>query len=146
MYFLNLALQVSTASKCLRAQYGTVIISRDGRVVSTGYNGKPRGSCNDNECYRLGLPDNASKPNCCLHSETNALLFCNPLEVRGGTMYVSGIPCIDCMLLIMQSGIGKLVYLNASSASGHKGNFDIAFVEKYGFMDKIEIVSVERIQ
>jgi dCMP deaminase len=147
-YFIILAVNVSLASKCVRAKYGSVIVSKDGRIVSTGYNGKPRGSKNDDICYRLGLPDNAPKPNCCLHSEANALLFSDPLEREGGTIYVSGRPCTDCLLLIFQSGIKRLVYLDEDNyATGHSGNINHenlneTFIKDYGFNDKIDIVPI----
>lgn len=140
-YFMNIALDVAKGSKCIRAKYGSVIVSRDGRIISTGYNGKPRGSVNDNECYRVGLEDNASKPNCCLHSEANAILFSSPEERAGGTIYVSGRPCTDCLLLIFQSGLSKLVYLDENNATGHSGNINKTFICQYGFDDKIDVVA-----
>lgn len=138
---MGLAFHVSTASKCLRAKYGSVLVSKDGRIISTGYNGKPRGSSNDNVCYREGLEDNAPKPNCCLHSEASCIVFCSPEEREGATMYVSGIPCTDCALLIAQSGISRLVYYVGEQPSGHKGNFDLEFYTKYGM--KFELVPFE---
>src|SRR6266699_542895 len=131
-YYMDLAFQVSKGSKCFRAQYGTVIVSSRGTIVSTGYNGKPTGSCNDHVCYREGLPPNAPKENCCLHSEWNAIMFSAPVDRDGGTMYVSGVPCNDCSLLIMQSGISTLVYFDGTLVSGHRGSSDDAFWEKYG--------------
>lgn len=138
-YFMGLAFQVAKASKCVRAKYGSVLVSRDGRIISTGYNGKPRGSSNDHICYRQGLPDNAAKPNCCLHSEANCLMFSSPDERMGGTLYVSGIPCTDCTLLIAQSGVARLVYYDGPTSSGHKGNFDLSFYEQYGM--KFEVIA-----
>jgi len=137
VYFMRLALDVAKGSKCVRAQYGSVIVSRDGRIISTGYNGKPRGSSNDHICYRVGLEDNAAKPNCCLHSEANALLFSNPLDRMGGTIYVSGRPCTDCLLMIFQSGISRLVYLDEDNSTGHSGNINQSFISDYGFCDKL---------
>ena len=99
-YYLTLARSVALGSKCSRARYGTVIVHRDGHIISTGYNGKPAGSTNDHICYREGLPDNAAKPNCCLHSEANALLFAGVVQTTGATVYVSGVPCTDCILLM----------------------------------------------
>lgn len=131
-YYMALAFQVATGSKCVRAKYGTVIVSPRGTIVSTGYNGKPAGSCNDNVCYREGLPPNAPKENCCLHSEWNAIMFSNPADRDKGTMYVSGIPCNDCALLIMQSGISTLVYFDGATTSGHRGSSDDEFWNKYG--------------
>lgn len=131
-HWIKVALTIAEASKCVRAAYGTVILSADGRVVGTARNGKPRGSLNDHVCYREGLPPNAPKANCCLHSEQNAIMFSDPLERLGGTMYVSGVPCNDCALLIMQSGVHRLVYLDGPAASGHVGSSTDALWKQYG--------------
>lgn len=135
---MNIAFEVAKASKCLRAKYGSVLVSSDGRIISSGYNGKPRGSLNDSICYRSGLPDNFPRPNCCLHSEVNCIMFSNPLDRIGGTLYVSGIPCTDCALVIAQSGISRVVYYNNLEESGHKGNFDQSFADEYGMKVKFE--------
>ncbi|HMN11177.1 MAG TPA: deaminase [Bellilinea sp.] len=131
-YFMDLAFAIANASKCVRAKYGTVIVSHDGRIVSTGYNGKPRGSTNDHLCYRNNLPANSPKPKCCLHSEANALLFAGAERTQGATLYVSGVPCTDCALLIQQAGISRLVYYSGENAFGHRGNFDTEFYRAYG--------------
>ncbi len=138
-YYMHLAFAVALGSKCLRAHYGTIIV-KDGRIVATGYNGKPAGSINDHVCYREGLPDNASKPNCCIHSELNAIIHSAPEERLGATMYVSGIPCTDCSLAIMQSGIARLVFYDGPSDTGHRGNSNQEFWQKYGFDARIDIV------
>jgi len=137
-YYMRLAIQVATGSKCKRAKYGTVIVAKDGRIISTGVNGKPRGSKNDDVCYRESLADNAARPNCCLHSEMNALLFSDPIAREGSTIYVSGIPCTDCALAIAQSGVARLVYLDDAFLNKHHGNFDMDFYNKYGM--KFEVV------
>lgn len=142
-YFIGVAKQVASASKCVRAQFGTVIVSRDGRIVSTAYNGKPRGATCDNICFREGLPPNANyvggvrRPSCCLHSESNALLFSSPWEREGGTMYVTGKPCEDCSLLIQQSGVSRLVYLVVGDGT-HPGWVGEDVFKQYG--SKIEVV------
>jgi len=138
-YFMNLAIQISTGSKCVRAKYGTVLVSKDGRVVGTGFNGKPRGSCNDHICYREGLQPNSPKENCCIHSEANAIMFTNPLDREGGTAYVSGICCLDCMLLLLQSGVSRIVYLDSEESNGHKGSSTYESWEKYGC--NVEVVA-----
>ena len=141
LHYLKLAFLVAEQSKCIRAKYGAVIVSHDGRVVGTSYNGKPRDSINDDVCYREGLPDNAAKPNCCLHSEANAIMFTSPEECLGATIYVSGVPCTDCTLMIAQRNFVKLVYYNgANSYTGHMGNFDMDFYNKYGMT--FEVVAV----
>jgi dCMP deaminase len=139
-YFMDLAKKVAEGSKCVRANYGSLILSADDRIISTGYNGKPRGSCNDHICYRVNLPPNSPKENCCIHSEINALMFSHPLDRINGTMYVSGVPCTDCSLVVMQAQITRLVYLNEPDPlTGHTGNSNNEFWNKYGA--KLERVS-----
>ena len=143
-YYMDLAFQVSKGSKCVRAQYGSVIVHRDGYIVATGYNGKPAGSCNDGVCYRVGLPPNAPKENCCLHSEVNAVTFAGRERCMGGTLYVCGIPCNDCALVVMQSGIARLVYFDGATASGHRGCSNDDYWEKYGSQIERVAYSEER--
>ena len=144
-YFISLACNVALASKCVRAQYGSVLVRKDGTIASTGYNGKPRGSINDHICYREGLIANSKEaPNCCLHSEVNCIMFANPIDRIGATLYVNGKPCIDCLLVIMQSGINRVVYLDEPNPlTGHVGNSSKEFLEKYGFENKIEFVPIK---
>lgn len=119
-YYMSLAMEVAKASKCLRAQFGSVIVSADDRVVGTGYNGKPRGSTCDHVCFREGLPPNSPGRLCCGHSESHALLFSSPLDRKDGTIYVTGQPCSACSLAILQSGIKRLVYFVVQDGS-HPG-------------------------
>jgi len=48
------------------------------------------------------------------------------------------------MLMIMQSGVKKLVYYSGEQKHGHFGNSNVEFVEKYGFQDKIELVEMRK--
>lgn len=147
-YYVNLAFEIAKGSKCRRATYGSLIVAADGkRIVATGYNGKPAGCVNDNVCYREGLaPNSGVKANCCLHSEVNALMFSDPLARQGGTMYVSGRPCRDCALVIMQSGIARLVYYDGASPQGHLGDSDDEFWKQYsprGVADRVPYTHLE---
>ena len=136
--FLKMAVLLAEASKCKRAKYGSVIVSEDGKRVSIGWNGKPAGSICDDVCFREGLPPNSPKNNCCIHAETNNIINSSVDVRRNGTMYVSGIPCNDCALLIMQSEISRLVYLSDPNPWGHSGSSDDSFWAQYG--SKIERV------
>ena len=140
LQYLKLVRLIGESSKCLRARYGALIV-KNGRIIATGYNGKPHGAINDHLCYREGLEDNAPKPNCCIHAEVNALLHSSPDERKGATMYVSGIPCTDCALLIMQSGITRLI-CDQRGPQTHQGNSTLDFWREYGFDKKIEIITV----
>ncbi len=132
-YYMNLAFAIAKGSKCVRAYYGSLIVAADGRrIIATAVNGKPAHSLCDHLCFREGLPPNAAKVNCCIHSEVNCLLFSNSLDRLGGTMYVSGVPCCDCLLVIMNAGLARLVYFAGTTDSGHKGNSDDDFWQRYG--------------
>ncbi len=131
-YGMKMAFTAREGSKCCRARYGSYIVSAQGTPVATAYNGKPAGSKNDHVCYREGLPPNSKeKPNCCLHSEVNAIAFSDRRDRLGGTLYVSGVPCQDCSLVIMQSGLSRLVYYAGDSDQGHVGNSDDLFWQEY---------------
>lgn len=131
-YYMELAFTVASGSKCIRAQYGSVLVHPMGHLITTGYNGKPAGSCNDYICYREGLPANAPKDNCCLHSESNTLLFAGRERSTGATLYVTGVPCNDCALDMMQAQIARLVYWAGPTSHGHQGCVDEAYWLKYG--------------
>jgi len=137
---MRVARAVGEISNCPRARYGTVILDRAGRVVSTGRNGKPRGSTNDEVCYRKDLPRGlgmAAHP-CCLHSEQNALIFGDYSEYQGGTLIVSGQPCMACALLIMQSGVATLVVLE----DGDRPKDGLAVLSEYGA--NLEVIELSR--
>jgi dCMP deaminase len=120
-YYLNLAEQVATRSTCNISKYGCVIVKND-IVVSTGYNGSPRGTqnCSDTEiCLRdcEGL----SRYNQCrsVHSEANALLHADYKDLIGSDLYISRgesskssslkvEPCQNCKRLIMNAQISRV--------------------------------------
>ena len=133
--WLRVCLALAAQSKCVRAQYGSLILGPHGEPVAFGYNGKPRGSCNDSVCYREGLPPDAPKAKCCLHSEQNAVAFADYSKSRGGTFYVSGVPCEDCALLIMQSGVARLVCVE--DERGYPG---LETIQRYGVALEVIVV------
>lgn len=138
-HYMQIAFTVASASKCIRASYGAVIVSKDDRIIATGRNGKPRGSQNDGICYREGVPETERTSECCLHAERNAIMFSDPLARIGGTLYVTGIPCKNCALAVMQAGVSRLVYFDASHSDSGKRVSDDAFWESYG-------VPIERVR
>lgn len=125
--FMEIAESVSMRSTCLRRRYGAVIVSKDGRIVSTGYNGAPRSrdNCIDiGTCLReeLGVKPGTHYEICrAVHAEANAIINGNPLEIIGGTLYLCGTdvatnapskyitPCAMCERLILNAQIAKVV-------------------------------------
>lgn len=98
-----MAKTVSIKSHCKRLKVGSVIVDNLG-VVSTGFNGSPRGT--DNNCEE----DNVTLPTI-IHSEENAILFANK-PLTGATIYCTTSPCLRCAAKIIQVGIKKVYYLN----------------------------------
>lgn len=122
-YYINIAKAVSKRSTCLRRQYGAVIINND-EIVSTGYNGSPRGEvncCDTGICKRLDKPHNSGDYFDChsVHAEQNAIISASRKEMIGATLYLYGeedgetikncVPCPVCSRMIKNSGIVRIV-------------------------------------
>lgn len=111
MYWLSTARQISLRSKCQKRRVGAIIIDENDRVIATGYNFHPRGTSQDSVCLRKDIPSGESMDHgYCVHAEENAMIFANFDEMQGATLYVTHAPCRHCALLIIQAGIGELVY------------------------------------
>lgn len=104
-YFMGMALLVSTRSIDPSAKHGCVIVDKNKKVLSLGYNGPPKG-CLDQE---LPLTQRPHKYLLIEHAEQNALLN-RQFSVEGSTLYVTGPPCINCMRSIIQSGVSKVMH------------------------------------
>jgi dCMP deaminase len=134
--FMDLAINLSKKSHCVKAQVGAVL-TKDTRIVSIGYNGPPAGTHNcDIEWPKEGCPRD-SKGSCslALHAEQNAILYAikNSTSVQGATLYITLSPCIACARVIYTVGIKKVYYLN--SYAQYKGlaiDEGVAFLEKFG--------------
>lgn len=115
-YFLSIAQVVASRSNCVKRHVGAVI-ARDRRIVSTGYNGTPRGvrNCNEGGCPRCNaLAESGSRLDECLcsHGEENAIVQAayHGVSVRSGSLYTTFFPCLLCTKLIINAGIGEVVY------------------------------------
>ncbi len=125
-YFLEIAKVVSSRSTCLRRRYGAVIV-KDNVIVSTGYNGAPRGSMNcvdKGSCKRkeLNVPAGERYELCeAVHAEQNAVINGQPERMKGATIYIAGFeedntfaegkPCLLCRRMIQNAMIKEVVYL-----------------------------------
>lgn len=122
-YFLNIAKEVSKRSTCLRRQYGAVIVDANNNIVSTGYNGAPRGCencCDIGKCNREGHEHNDGNYGNCrsVHAEQNAIISASRAEMLGSTLYLAGFengqiiaaePCPICKRLIINAGIKEVI-------------------------------------
>lgn len=128
-YYLNIAKAVSLRSTCLRRKYGAVIV-RDDIIVSTGYNGAPRGTdncCDTGECLRkkLNIPSGERYELCrSVHAEQNAIIAASHHDTAGATLYLAGVDadsgdlidapdcCMMCKRVIINAGIAEVIFLN----------------------------------
>jgi len=107
-YFMNIAHEVACRSTCNRAQVGAVIV-KDKRILTTGYNGSPRGLAH---CTEAGcLMDNGHCVRT-LHAEQNAIIQAalHGVSTRGSDIYVTHQPCFLCAKMIINAGIVRIVY------------------------------------
>jgi dCMP deaminase len=97
-------------SKDPNTQVGACIVSPDNIIISTGYNGMPKG-CSDDE-FPWGREGAVTKYPFVVHAELNAILNANGRDLRGSRVYVALFPCNECAKAIIQSGVREVVYLS----------------------------------
>lgn len=125
-YYLDIAETVLQRSTCLRRRYGAIIVLND-EIISTGYNGAPRGrqNCVDlGTCTRekLNIPRGERYELCrSVHAEANAIISAARRDCIGATLYLTGrdantdevvpdaTPCAMCRRLIINAGIRTVV-------------------------------------
>jgi len=103
-YYMVAALWAKTRSPDESTQHGCVIIAKNGKPLSWGYNGFPKGC--DDERMPQTRPE---KYLVVLHSEENAILNCD-VPMDGATAYITGPPCVHCWSHLIQKDIAKVVY------------------------------------
>ena len=125
-YYLDIAQTVAERSTCLRKKYGAIIV-KDDSIISTGYNGAPRGrkNCSDlNFCMRekLQIPRGERYEMCrSVHSEANAIIAAPRDQMLGATLYMACVDpksgelvgdvtsCMMCKRMVINAGISKVV-------------------------------------
>lgn len=116
-YFLNMAEAVSLRSSDPHTKHGCVLVDKNNRVVSTGYNGPIKGLHHD--LVELSRPH---KYKWFIHAEDNAVLFAK-CDLEGCSAYITGHPCGDCFRRLVQAGIRKIVYGPRQSACIDEAQF-----------------------
>ena len=113
---MDIAIAVARRGNCSRRQVAAVAV-KDQRIVSTGYNGTPRGvkNCSEGGCVRCAgdAPSGAALGECiCSHAEENAITQAayHGIALRGATLYCLLTPCLICAKMIINAGIKEVVY------------------------------------
>jgi len=115
-YFMAIARVVASRSNCVKRKVAAVI-TRDRRIISTGYNGTPRGTlnCNEGGCPRCNsFAEGGTRLDECLcsHGEENAITQAayHGVSLKGGTIYTTFSPCLICTKMIINAGLLEVVY------------------------------------
>lgn len=125
-YYLDIAETVLERATCLRRVYGAIIVKND-EIISTGYNGAPRGRAN---CVDMGycsreamqVPRGERYELCrSVHAEANAIISASRRDMVGGTLYLVGrdartgdllhdaTSCLMCRRMVINAGLEKVV-------------------------------------
>lgn len=125
-YYLDIAETVLERSTCLRRCYGAIVVKND-EIVSTGYNGAPRGrkNCMDlGFCAReaLNIPSGQRYELCrSVHAEMNAIISAARRDTLGATLYLAGreaksgellhdaTSCSMCRRMVINAGLERVV-------------------------------------
>ncbi|MBP1609895.1 MAG: hypothetical protein H6Q04_2130 [Acidobacteria bacterium] len=115
-YFMSIAKVVASRSNCIKRKVAAVIV-KDRRIISTGYNGTPRGAKNCSEggcprCSGMAASGSALDECLCCHGEENAITQAayHGTSLKGSTLYTTFAPCLLCTKMIINSGIVEVVY------------------------------------
>lgn len=121
-YYLSIAKAVAKKSKCLKKQYGAIIV-KDDEIIATGYNGCCRGEPECLVCTKIDRNKDEAEYQTCpaVHAEMNAIISASRQEMLNSILYLAGFitdtgeenhnakPCEICLRLIKNAGISKVV-------------------------------------
>ena len=125
-YYLDIAETVLERATCLRRIYGAIIVKND-EIISTGYNGAPRGRANCVDmgyCSReaMNVPRGERYELCrSVHAEANAIISASRRDMVGGTIYLVGrsaatgellndaTSCLMCRRMVINAGLERVV-------------------------------------
>jgi len=114
-FFMEIALVAAKRTACIFHKIGSVFVDQNHRIISIGYNGPSVGDrhCNEVGCAKVhGDPITGDYNRCRgAHSEINAIINSNAtMRFSGSTLYITTFPCYDCMKILNNVGIKRIVY------------------------------------
>jgi len=115
-YFMEMAHVVSKRSTCLRREVGAILV-KDKHILSTGYNGAPKGlnHCSEVGCLRekLNIPSGERHEICRgLHAEQNAIIQAAVfgISIKNSILYCTNTPCVVCAKMLINAGVKEIVF------------------------------------
>ena len=154
-YYLDIAETVLERATCLRRVYGAIIVKND-EIISTGYNGAPRGRANCVDmgyCSRevLQIPRGERYELCrSVHAESNANISASRRDMVGGTIYLVGrdartgellsdaTSCMMCRRMVINAGLEKIVIRRTET------EFEVVDVQEWVEEDDLQIPAERR--
>ena len=123
-YYLDIAQTVAERATCLRKRFGSVIVKNDA-IISTGYNGAPRGRANCTDlgiCLRekFSIPSGTRYELCrSVHAEANAIINADREKMNGSSLYLACVgqegqiisgtdSCMMCKRMVINAGISEV--------------------------------------
>ena len=153
-YYLDIAQTVLERATCLRRVYGAIIVKND-EIISTGYNGAPRGRANCSDlgyCSReaMNIPRGQRYELCrSVHAEANAIISASRRDMVGGTIYLVGrnaatgellsdaTSCSMCRRLVINSGLERVVIRKTPT------EFEVVNVSEWVEEDDLQNIKTE---
>jgi dCMP deaminase len=113
-FFMRVAIDASLRSKDPNTQVGACIADTNHRILSVGYNGTPSALSDDDFPWSATDDPLTDKHSYVIHAEANAILnYRGSLkDMQRATVYVTLFPCHECAKILVQAGIGEVVYLD----------------------------------
>lgn len=115
-YFMEMAHVVAKRSTCIRRKVGSILV-KNKHILSTGYNGAPKGlkHCEEVGCLRsnLDIPSGQRHELCRgLHAEQNAIIQAAVFGVSivDSTLYCTNTPCVVCVKMLINAGVSEIVF------------------------------------
>lgn len=115
-YFMEMAYVVSKRSTCLRRKVGAILV-KDKHILSTGYNGAPKGlnHCEEVGCLRkkTNVPSGERHEICRgLHAEQNAIIQSAVfgVSIKNSSLYCTNTPCVVCSKMLINAGVKEIVF------------------------------------
>jgi len=115
-YFMEMAHVVAKRSTCLRRKVGAILV-QEKHILSTGYNGAPKGfkHCAETGCLRedQNIPSGERHELCRgLHAEQNAIIQAAVFgtSIKGSVLYCTNTPCVVCVKMLINAGVIEIIY------------------------------------
>ena len=115
-YFMEMAYVVAKRSTCLRRKVGAILV-KEKHILSTGYNGAPKGlkHCSETGCLRedQNIPSGERHELCRgLHAEQNAIIQAAVfgVSIKGSVLYCTNTPCVVCVKMLINAGVTEIIY------------------------------------